>query len=74
MKKTRDIIRFIDNLLTKFRKVFVNTITFIFLTGFTLVFLFSLGSLFESDEINTENQILYLKPKGLIVDLSLIHI
>ena len=71
MKKTRDIIRFIDNLLTKFRKVFVNTVTFIFLTGFTLVFLFSLGSLFESDEIDTKNQILYLEPKGLIVDKAI---
>ena len=71
MKKTRDIIRFIDNLLTKFRKVLVNTVTFIFLTGFTLVFLFSLGSLFESDEIDTKNQILYLEPKGLIVDKAI---
>ena len=71
MKKTRDIIRFIDNLLTKFRKIFVNTVTFIFLTGFILVFLFSLGSLFESDEIDTKNQILYLEPKGLIVDKAI---
>ena len=71
MKKTRNIIRFIDNLLAKFRKVLVNTVTFILLTGFTLVFLFSLGSLFESDEIETKNQILYLEPKGLIVDKAI---
>ena len=39
----------------------------------TFGFLFSLGeSLFESDKVETEDQILYLEPKGVIVDKAIL--
>ena len=74
MEKAKSIITFVDNLLGKFRKVFVNILTVIFLMLITFGIFGSIGSLFESDEIETKDQILYLKPNGVIVDLSLIHI
>ena len=71
MEKAKSIITFIDNLLGKFRRVFVNIFTVLLLMLITLGIFGSLGSLFQSDEIETEDQILYLKPNGVIVDKAI---
>ena len=64
MKKIKNVISFVENLLGKLRKLFVNTLTVLFLMLITFGFLFSLGgALFESDKVETEDQILYLEPK-----------
>ena len=73
MGKIKNVISFVDNLLGKLRKLFVNTLTVLFLMLITFGFLFSLGeSLFESDKVETEDQILYLEPKGVIVDKAIL--
>ena len=73
MKKIKNVISFVENLLGKLRKLFVNTLTVLFLMLITFGFLFSLGeSLFESDKVETEDQILYLEPKGVIVDKAIL--
>ena len=73
MGKIKNIISFVDNLLGKLRKLFVNTLTVLFLMLITFGFLYSLGgSLFESDKVETEDQILYLEPKGVIVDKAIL--
>ena len=51
MEKAKGMITFLDNLLGKFRKVFVNILTVIFLMLITFGIFGSIGSLFESDEI-----------------------
>jgi len=71
MEKAKSIIAFVDNLLGKFRKVFLNIFTVLLLMLITLGIFGSLGSLFESDEIETEDQILYLEPNGVIVDKAI---
>ena len=55
----------VEKYLAKFRKLVLNIITVL-----VLIFLITsiLGSLFESDKIDTENKILYLEPSGVIVD------
>ena len=73
MKKIKNVISFVESLLGKLRKLFVNTLTVLFLMLITFGFLFSLGeSLFESDKVETEDQILYLEPKGVIVDKAIL--
>ena len=73
MKKIKNVISFVENLLGKLRKLFVNTLTVLFLMLITVGFLFSLGeSLFESDKVETEDKILYLEPKGVIVDKAIL--
>ncbi|MDC0878925.1 signal peptide peptidase SppA [Flavobacteriaceae bacterium] len=73
MEKIKNVISFVENLLGKLRKLFVNTLTVLFLMLITFGFLFSLGeSLFESDKVETEDQILYLEPKGVIVDKAIL--
>ena len=73
MKKIKNVISFVENLLGKLRKLFVNTLTVLFLMLITFGFLYSLGgSLFESDKVETEDQILYLEPKGVIVDKAIL--
>ncbi|MDA9596091.1 signal peptide peptidase SppA [Flavobacteriaceae bacterium] len=73
MKKIKNVISFVENLLGKLRKLFVNTLTVLFLMLITFGFLFSLGgSLFESDKVETKDQILYLEPKGVIVDKAIL--
>ena len=73
MGKIKNVISFVDNLLGKLRKLFVNTLTVLFLMLITFGFLFSLGeSLFESDKVETEDKILYLEPKGVIVDKAIL--
>jgi len=71
MEKAKSIISFVDNLLGKFRKMFLNIFTVLLLMFITLGIFGSLGSLFESDEIETEDQILYLEPNGIIVDKAI---
>ena len=72
MKKINNVISFIENLLGKLRKLFVNTLTALFLMLIIFGFLSSLGgSLFESDKVETEDQILYLEPNGVIVDKAI---
>ena len=68
MKKVKRILSFVDNLLGKFRKFFVNTITALFLI---LIMVGFLGSLFESDEVETEDMVLYLELNGVIVDKAI---
>ena len=66
--KSAEAFSHIDNYLTKFRRAVLNIITAFFL----LVIFFSIiGSLFESDKIDTENKILYLEPTGVIVDKAI---
>ena len=73
MGKIKNVISFVDSLLGKLRKLFVNTLTVLFLMLITFGFLYSLGgSLFESDKVETEDQILYLEPKGVIVDKAIL--
>ena len=71
MKKIKNIISFVDDVLVKFRRVFINILTFLFLTLITLGFFYILGSLFESDKVETEDQVLYLEPNGVIVDKAI---
>ena len=58
----------VEKYLAKFRKLVLNIITVL-----VLMFLITsiLGSLFESDRIDTENKILYLEPSGVIVDKAI---
>ena len=73
MGKIKTVISFVDSLLGKLRKLFVNTLTVLFLMLITFGFLYSLGgALFESDKVETEDKILYLEPKGVIVDKAIL--
>ena len=58
----------VEKYLAKFRKLVLNIVTVL-----VLMFLITsiLGSLFESDRIDTENKILYLEPSGVIVDKAI---
>ncbi len=62
---------FVDNLLRRFRKIIVNSITAFFLLMITIGVFSSIVSLFDSDEIETKDKILYLEPKGVIVDKAI---
>ena len=68
MKRFKKIISFVNNLLGKFRMAVVNALTFLFLM---LVLIGIVSSLFESDEVETKDKILYLEPKGVIVDKAI---
>ena len=54
MEKVKSIITYVDELLGKFRRAIVNIFTVILLMIVTLGILGSLESLFQSDEIETE--------------------
>ena len=71
MEKAKSIMAFVDNLLGKFRRLFVNILTVLLLMLITLGIFGSLDSLFQSDEIETKDQILYLEPNGVIVDKAI---
>ena len=71
MEKIKSVISFIDNLLEKFRRVFLNILTVFFLMLLSFGFIYSLSSLFESDKVETADQILYLEPNGMIVDKAI---
>ena len=62
---------FIDKLLSRFRRLFVNSITAFFLLIIVIGVLSSIISVFESDKIETKDKILYLEPKGVIVDKAI---
>ena len=69
--KFKNMMTFLDNILVKFRKGVVNSVTFLFLMLIMVGIFSSLLSLFESDKVETENKILYLEPKGVIVDKAI---
>ena len=72
MKKAKSIISHVDNFLREIRKVFVNTLTVLFLLLITFGSFFGLvGSLFSDNEVKTENQILYLELNGVVVDKAI---
>jgi len=71
IKKIKNIMSFVDNLLRRFRKIIVNSITAFFLLMITIGVFSSIVSLFDSDEIETKDKILYLEPKGVIVDKAI---
>ena len=71
IKKIKNMMSFMDNLLSRFRKIFANSITAFFLLLITIGVFSSIVSLFESDEIETKDKILYLEPKGVIVDKAI---
>ena len=71
MGNIKNLFSFVDDLLEKFRKIIINTLTFLFLILITFGFFFSLGSLFESDKAETKGQVLYLEPSGVIVDKAI---
>ena len=71
MEKAKSIITFVDKLLSRFRRFFVNSITAFFLLIIVIGVLSSIISVFDSDEIETKGKILYLEPKGVIVDKAI---
>ena len=71
IKKFKNTLSFIDNLLSRFRRLFVNGFTAFFLLLMVIGVFSSIASLFESDEIETKDKILYLEPKGVIVDKAI---
>jgi protease-4 len=68
MKRFKKILSFVNNLLRKFRMAVINALTFLFLM---LVLIGIVSSLFESDKVETKDKILYLEPKGVIVDKAI---
>ncbi len=71
IKKIKNIMSFVDKLLSRFRRFFVNSITAFFLLIILIGVLSSIISVFDSDEIETKGKILYLEPKGVIVDKAI---
>ena len=71
IKKIKNMMSFIDKLLSRFRRLFVNSITAFFLLIIVIGVLSSIISVFDSDEIETKDKILYLEPKGVIVDKAI---
>ena len=71
IKKIKNMMSFIDQLLSRFRRLFVNSITAFFLLIIVIGVLSSIISVFESDKIETKDKILYLQPKGVIVDKAI---
>ena len=71
IKKFKNILSLIDNLLSRFRRLFVNAFTAFFLLIIVIGVFSSIASFFESDEIETKDKILYLEPKGVIVDKAI---
>ena len=58
-----------DNFLTKTRKIIINSVTALLLIVITFSILGGVGSMFSgSDEIDTENKVLWFKPIGVVVD------
>ena len=58
-----------DTFLTKTRKIIVNSVTALILIVITFSILGGVGSMFTStDEIDTEDKVLWFKPIGVVVD------
>jgi protease-4 len=71
MEKTKSLIAITDDFLQKFRRVFLNTMTILFLMLIIVGSGSFLFSLLKSDRVETKGQILYLEPKGQIVDKAI---
>ena len=71
MEKLKSMLLFVDNFLGKFRRVFLNILTLLFLVLLSSGLFYSLSSLFDSDEVETTDQVLYLEPKGIVVDKAI---
>ncbi len=71
IKKIKNIMSFIDKLLSRFRRLFVNSITAFFLLIIVMGVMSSIISVFDSDEVETKDKVLYLEPKGVIVDKAI---
>ena len=71
IKKFKNTLSLIDKLLSRFRRLFVNGFTAFFLLIIVIGVFSGIASLFESDEIETKDKILYLEPKGVIVDKAI---
>ena len=71
MEKTKSLIAIADDFLKLFRRIFLNVLTILFLILITIGSGSFLFSLLKSDKVETKGQILYLEPKGLIVDKAI---
>ena len=75
MSKAKSIWSKADKFLTVTRKIIVNVFTAIVLVVITFSILGGVGAMFTpEEEIDTNGKILWFKPIGVVVDLSLIHI
>ena len=71
MSKVQSIWSKADRFLSLSRKIFINTLTAIFLIVITFAILGGIGSSFIPEEkIDTKNKILWFKPIGVVVDSS----
>ena len=71
MSKVQSIWSKADRFLSLSRKIFINSLTAIFLIVITFAILGSIGSSFIPEEkIDTKNKILWFKPIGVVVDSS----
>ena len=71
MSKIQSIWSKADRFLSLSRKIFINSLTAIFLIVITLAILGGIGSSFIPEEkIDTKNKILWFKPIGVVVDSS----
>ena len=71
MSKVQSIWSKADRFLSLSRKIFINSLTAIFLIVITFAILGGIGSSFIPEEkIDTKNKILWFKPIGVVVDSS----
>ena len=71
MSKVQSLWSKADRFLSLSRKIFINSITAIFLIVITFAILAGIGSSFVPEEkIDTKNKILWFKPIGVVVDNS----
>ena len=69
MSEKKSIWATADNFLTKTRKIIINSVTALLLIVITFSILGGVGSMFSgSDEIDTDNKVLWFKPIGVVVD------
>ncbi len=72
MSKVQSIWSKADRFLSLSRKIFINSLTAIFLIVITFAILGGIGSSFIPEEkIDTKNKILWFKPIGVVVDNSI---
>ena len=71
MSKVQSIWSKADRFLSLSRKIFINSLTAIFLIVITFAILGGIGSsLIPEEKIDTKNKILWFKPVGVVVDSS----
>ena len=62
-----------DSFLTTTRKIIFNSLTALILVIVTFSLLGGIGSMFSSsEEIDTENKVLWFKPIGVVVDTEVV--